>query len=68
MAIRVVWNYNFLQEIQAFDRCLQYFHVLSFDTEFLGFLLATPRFEKESIVYDDLRISIDSLKVIQLLG
>ncbi|KAL5566706.1 hypothetical protein UlMin_029870 [Ulmus minor] len=66
MAIRVVWNYNFLQEFQAFDRCLQCFHVLSFDTKFLGFLLATPRFEKENIVYDDFRINVDSFKVIQL--
>ncbi|KAL5566819.1 hypothetical protein UlMin_029983 [Ulmus minor] len=65
MAIRVVWNYNILQEFQALDHCLQHFFFF-FDTEFLGFLLVTPIFEKESIIYDDLRINVDSFKVIQL--
>ncbi|TQE05827.1 hypothetical protein C1H46_008510 [Malus baccata] len=61
-----VWADNFAQEIAAVDRFLTHFPIVSFDTEFPGFLRNTPRSASDALRYQDLRFNVDSLKLIQL--
>ncbi|CAN6716516.1 unnamed protein product [Malus baccata var. baccata] len=61
-----VWAHNFKQEIASVDRCLCRFPIVSFDTEFPGFLRNTPRGASEGLRYQDLAFNVGSLKLIQL--
>ncbi|KAL5556343.1 hypothetical protein UlMin_038579 [Ulmus minor] len=64
--ITSVWKQNFLHQFEAFDSCLCHFQIISFDTEFPGFLRNTPRLVPENILYDNLKYNVDNLKIIQL--
>ncbi|KAH0992348.1 hypothetical protein GBA52_003831 [Prunus armeniaca] len=66
MKIRGVWAYNFHQELAQFDHCLHRFPVISFDTEFPGFLRDTPRDALEDQRYEDVKFNVESLKLLQL--
>ncbi|CAL8085805.1 unnamed protein product [Prunus armeniaca] len=66
MKIRGVWAYNFHQELSQFDHCLHRFPVISFDTEFPGFLRDTPRDALEDQRYEDVKFNVESLKLLQL--
>ncbi|KAI5350799.1 hypothetical protein L3X38_003690 [Prunus dulcis] len=66
MKIRGVWAHNFHQELSQFDHCLHRFPVISFDTEFPGFLRDTPRDALEDQRYEDVKFNVESLKLLQL--
>ncbi|KAB2595837.1 CCR4-associated factor 1-like protein 8 [Pyrus ussuriensis x Pyrus communis] len=61
-----VWVDNFAQEIAAIDHFLTHFPIVSFDTEFPGFLHNTLRSASDALRYQDLCFNVDSLKLIQL--
>ncbi|KAJ0008320.1 hypothetical protein Pint_30150 [Pistacia integerrima] len=64
--IREVWGSNVDTELAFFDQCLNRFNLLSFDTEFPGFLRNTPRDASECLRYNDLKFNVDLTKIIQL--
>ncbi|KAL5566837.1 hypothetical protein UlMin_030001 [Ulmus minor] len=61
-----VWKNNFVHQFHVFESCILHFPVISFDTEFPGFVRDTPRRASEDTIYNDMKYNVDNLKVIQL--
>ena len=63
--IRDVWSYNLLPEISNIGGLLKDYPVVSFDTEFPGFL-ATRKNSPHLDAYSLIKANVDSLHLIQL--
>ncbi|KAM7478720.1 hypothetical protein LguiA_026933 [Lonicera macranthoides] len=63
--IREVWDQNLDQEILLMEFVMRRYTMISFDTEYPGFLRYTRRDASELKIYDDLKFNVDRLNPIQ---
>ena len=63
--IREVWDQNLDQEILLMEFIMRRYTIISFDTEYPGFLRNTPRNASELKIYEDLKFNVDRLNPIQ---
>ncbi|KAM7478715.1 hypothetical protein LguiA_026928 [Lonicera macranthoides] len=63
--IREVWDQNLDQEILLMEFAMRRYTMISFDTEYPGFLRYTPRDASELKIYDNLKFNVGRLNPIQ---
>ncbi|XAR73071.1 Poly(A)-specific ribonuclease [Bertholletia excelsa] len=66
MEINEVWAEKLDYEVGRIASMLDMYPFVALDTEFPGFLPNTPRYGSQEQRYQDLKINVDSLKMIQL--
>ncbi|XAR58623.1 Poly(A)-specific ribonuclease [Bertholletia excelsa] len=66
MEINEVWAANLDYEVGRIASMLDMYPFVALDTEFPGFLSNTPRYGSQEQRYHDLKINVESLKMIQL--
>ncbi|XP_050237808.1 putative CCR4-associated factor 1 homolog 8 [Mercurialis annua] len=66
MACTNVWSNNLVEEFRKLDSCLNDYRVVSFDTEFPGFLASSPRDCGDVRRYADLKCNVDAMNMLQL--
>ncbi|XAR73070.1 Poly(A)-specific ribonuclease [Bertholletia excelsa] len=66
MEINEVWAENLDYEVGRIASMLDMYTFVALDTEFPGFLSNTPRYGSQEQRYQDLKINVESLKMIQL--
>ncbi|KAL0536065.1 hypothetical protein IC582_024997 [Cucumis melo] len=64
--IRQVWASNFISQITQFDECLRFHTILTIDTEFLGFIIQSPRDSIDEEIYKNFHFNVNQMKLIQL--
>ncbi|XP_010522085.1 PREDICTED: probable CCR4-associated factor 1 homolog 1 [Tarenaya hassleriana] len=65
LEIRGVWRSNVDEEMDRVRVRLKKFPMVAFDTEFPGFLLWTPRYASEDLIYRNMKINVEATKLIQ---
>lgn len=66
MEVRKVWQQNIVEEFMLISKLIDRYHYIAVDTEFPAFRRCTPRNASEEERYRDLKLNVDSTKVIQV--
>lgn len=64
--MREVWRHNVVEEFKLIFQLIGRYRWIAMDTEFTGFVRCTPRHTSEEERYRDVKLNVDSMKMIQL--